>query len=273
MEIQSYLSIRNAAEYLDIDLMQLKLLIADGELHVGLYAKNWVGVAIPNPKTLKDKPDIQVSNITPKGKQIYLLKYAPKTRTRIMRKEVLEYEARKFWYLDSDSASLIINSIRPRKSDTVSLKSPNGDELKHTNPEQFPFDEVLLETCKSYRQLGIRKLHLRLLKTDLDLIAAKIKAEKEKILPSLLMTQFNIPYEKEVIARSMKAAFYTYIKCNLETPDSESLWQFMVQEPAKSIHYDSVEKRLVFADSHGKREGVKFKAFDYRFSTYIKKKN
>lgn len=227
MEAQPYLTIEEAREYLNVDSIQLRLLISESKLRVGLYAKNWIGIAIPNLETIYGKLAIHPYKISPSGVRKFLLEYTNKNEMAKQTSVVQECEVCKFWFLDNDSACSIMNSTKPMKTDIVYLKPFDGKALKKDEPEKFPFDDFMVELSKTYIELEIQQDELYFIKSDLDAYIDEPFKERDKTSLSNSKQTFHFiitTYRPTYAAKAMKNTFDLFEEENGYSPTKDELW-------------------------------------------------
>jgi hypothetical protein len=271
LESQTYLTLKEASEYLGIDSMQLSLLISEGKLCVGLYAKNWHGIAIPNPQTVKGKLVIHPYNVSSSGEREFLVEYININDVAKRRFFVQECEVSQFWFLDSDCAISIINSTKPKQSDIVFLKPFDEIALKNAEPKKFPFDNFMVELSKTYIELEIQQQDLRMLKSDLDLINTSNKVSKVEEVDCV--TSFNIPDTPDEMAILMEERYFEYLKENSDnTPTPKVFWGYMKSKskPSDNVHYNKEFDCFRLDGVNEKRDKVAYKAYQKRYASYRK---
>jgi hypothetical protein len=250
LEGQSYLTIEEAKEYLNVDSIQLRVLISESKLRVGLYAKNWIGVAIPNIEKIYGKLAIHPYKISPSGERTFLLEYTNKNEVAKRTSLVQECEVCKFWFLDNDSANSIIYSTKPMKTDIVYLKPFDGKTLKKNEPEKFPFDDFMVELSKTYIELEIQQEELYFIKSDLDAYSDEPLKDKNKtsLSNSKPTFPFIIPsYRPIYTAKAMQETFQAFVNENQYSPTKDELWTALTK--AELRNYDML---YVEEDNHFK---------------------
>lgn len=270
MEAQSYLTLAQASEYLSVDPIQLSLWVSENKLQVGLIAKNWKGIAIPNPKATTGNLKILEVNATTSGQIQYLLTYKRNKDSKIIEQKVVECEVSQFWYLDSDSANSIINSTIAPKSDIIFLKPFDEIKLRKLQPEKFPFDNCLIELSKTYIELEIQQQDLRMLKSDLDLINTKNIVNRVEVDCE---TFFNIPDTPDEMAILMEERYFEYLKENSgNTPTPKVFWGYMKSKskPTDNVPYNKEFDCFRLDGVNEKRDKVAYKAYQKRYASYRK---
>ena len=269
LEIESYLSLEDACKYLDVDDTQLNLWISEKKLPVGLIARNWLGVAIPNPQETAGQLKIAEINKTDKDETQYLIIYDRAIDSHRIEQKVIECDVTQFWYLDGDSANSIVNTTSPRQRDIVFLRPVNAATLRAEQPEKFPFDSYLVELSQTYLELGIKKSDLRVLKSDLSLFKASLD-NGEDASPNDTVHRFKKPKLQDEIFKVMEIYFDSFIEKNpSHLIDCRQLWSFMVENsPNQYFEHYPESNELRFKNTTGKKDTINLRSFCRRFDEY-----
>lgn len=269
MQIIEYLSYQEALEYLRITPAKLNIYISTDEIGVGLMAKNWKGIAIPEPNQIKN--DLKISlpqKANSENEKEFKITFTPKQRKRKLSQTVVECTTSQFWYLDNDTASLILNSI-PSDTGCIFLRAYAPESLNKLSPEKFPFNKFLVLVEKNYEELNLSISDIYFIKADLESLKMKLSNYNETRVSNDF--KFTLPTNHDEIAKIIQEYYEYHLEIEPNrVPTYREVFSLLAKNVTdETFYHDTSSNVIVFENVSGKRNRLSPRSLRRRLKEYV----